>query len=385
MTEPIGLIDVRAHRSKIGDAIDKRIAQVVDHGRWIMGPEVTEFEQAIEARLGSGVSAVGCGNGTDALVLAFAALGLQPGQAVICPSFTFVATAEAVVNLGGVPVFADVAPDGFNLDPASVKAAHKAAVEAGLAVVGICAVELFGVPIEAEALKTTADDLGCWLVADSAQSFGARSAEGSVGAMVDVTTTSFFPTKPLACYGDGGMVMTTDPEVADIIRSLRVHGKGSHKYENVRIGYNSRLDTMQAAIMLPRLEILDEEIERRQAVADRYRLGLESMGDVAAAPIIGPDIVSAWAQYTVVTDHRGALQQVFGDRQIGSAIYYPLPLHRQPAYQHHHLPTIDLARSDDLSGRVLSLPMHPYLTEDQVDRVIEAIGAVRPEAVDSAA
>jgi dTDP-4-amino-4,6-dideoxygalactose transaminase len=380
MTDPIALIDVTAHRARIGPEIDRRIAAVVEHGRWIMGPEVREFEEAVEARLGPGVHAVGCGNGTDALVLAFHALGLQPGQAVICPSFTFVATAEAVVNLGGVPVFADVEDGGFNLDVESVEAAHAAATEAGLSVVGICAVDLFGVPADAAGLSALAERLGCWLVADAAQSFGGATSEGQVGAITQVATTSFFPTKPLACYGDGGLVTTTDEGLADTVRSLRVHGKGTHKYDNVRVGYNSRLDTMQAAILLARLGILDDELELRQAVADRYEKGLALVANPVEAPTVAGDKRSAWAQYTIVTDHRSAIQQELSARQIGSAIYYPVPLHGQSAYRHFELPGVDLSRTDQLCGQVLSLPMHPYLTDDQIDRVIDAVGSAETSA-----
>lgn len=371
MEQEIPLIDIQAHRRRIGAKIDARLAAVVDHGRYIMGPEVAEFEAAVQDYIGvDGVHAVSCGNGTDALVLAFQALGLRSGSAVICPAFTFVATAEAVATLGAVPVFADVEPDGFNLSPESVREAAKAAEKAGLYVEGVCAVDLFGEPADYEALSIAAEELGCWLVADSAQSFGGRQNGTTVGALAAVTTTSFFPAKPLGCYGDGGMVMTGDAEVAELLRSLRVHGKGDYKYDNVRIGQNSRLDTLQAAVLLPKLEILDDEIDARDRVARRYS---ESLAEFVGTPAVAHGSRSAWAQYTIVTEHRERLQSALSDAGIGHAVYYPKPLHHQSGYKQYHIQGIDLERSEMLASRVLSLPMYPYLEEDAIDRVVTAV------------
>lgn len=371
MSERIRLADLTAHRAHIGEEIDARMAAVVAHGQWIMGPEVTEFEAAAADYVGDEtISALACGNGTDALVLAFSALGLRQGQAVICPAFTFVATAEAVVALGGVPVFADVGSEEFTLSADSVRLSHKAATEAGHDVVGICSVDLFGAPAPMDELLPLAESLGCWLVSDAAQSFGAESGGAKVGGLADVTTTSFFPAKPLGCYGDGGMVFARDAEVAEIIRSLRVHGKGSDKYHNVRIGQNSRLDTIQAAVLLAKLEHLDIELEGRRSVAARYEHGLSG---VVERPFIRPDDISAWAQYTIVHEDRAGLQAALTEAGIDSAVYYPRPLHRQPAYERFHLLGTDLNRTDRLSEQVLSLPMHPYLTEDETSRVIETV------------
>ncbi|MEM7274422.1 MAG: DegT/DnrJ/EryC1/StrS aminotransferase family protein [Actinomycetota bacterium] len=375
MTARIRLADLSAHRTLIGDRIDAAMAAVVEHGRWIMGPEVGRFEQSATEFVGvDGVEAVACGNGTDALVLAFAALDLGPGQAVICPAFTFVATAEAIAILGGIPVFADVADGEFNIGPDQVRLAHKTAIEAGLDVVGICSVDLFGAPAPHRELATLADELGCWLVSDAAQSFGAAADGARVGGLATVTTTSFFPAKPLGCYGDGGMVFVRDPDLAATIRSLRVHGKGTDKYDNVRIGQNSRLDTLQAAVLLTKLEIFEDELAGRQRVADRYDAGLAGVVD---RPMIRPGNRSAWAQYTIETADRAAVTAALGAAEIDSAVYYPRPLHRQPAYERFHLPGSDLARTDHLTERVLSLPMHPYLTDPEIDRVIATVeGAV---------
>lgn len=367
----IPLNDIHAQRAVIGDEIDAAIARVVDHGRYIMGPEVAELEAAMQAAIGDeAVEAVGCANGTDALVLAYHALGLEPGDAVICPSFTFVATAEAVAVLGGVPVFADVEDGGFNLSPASVRRAAKIAAANGLTVRGICAVDLFGLPAPYEALHEVATELGCWLVADGAQSFGASIAGRKVGSLASITTTSFFPAKPLGCYGDGGMVFSNDPDVTARLRSLRVHGKGTDKYDNVEIGYNSRLDTMQAAVLLPKLRELESELVNRQRIADRYADGL---GDVVSVPIVPADYRSAWAQYTIVTDARDDVQAALSAAGIGSAIYYPKPLHHQSGYTQYNLAESELPRSEWLIPRVLSLPMYPYLEDGQIDRVVATV------------
>lgn len=367
----VPLMDVRAHRKVIGDEIDARIAAVVEHGKWIMGPEVAEFEKALEDWVGvNGVEAIGCSNGTDALVLAAQALGLPNGHAVICPSFTFIATAEAVAALGGVPVFADVDESSFNLDPESVKAAALAAKAQGLEIAGIIAVDLFGQPADYPLLKEVAADLGCWLLADAAQSFGATQGGQKVGSLADATTTSFFPAKPLGCYGDGGAVFTANPEIANVIRSLRVHGKGSHKYDNVRIGQNSRLDTLQAAILLPKLRILEEEITNRQRVADAYD---SLLGHHIDTPQVLDGSASAWAQYTIKVSNRSVIQDRLSNADIGSAIYYGKPMHLQTAYAGYHTHGSELRVSERLAGVVLSLPMHPYLTTEDIEATANAI------------
>lgn len=378
MTEPIQLIDVKAHQALIGEEINQNIATVVEHGKWIMGPEVGQFEAAMEAFIDvEGTTALSCSNGTDALILGMQALGLPAGHAVICPAFTFVATAEAVVVLGGVPIFADVEPDGFNISPESVRQALKAAEAADIPVSGICAVDLFGVPAAYDELHEIAADAGIWVLSDAAQAFGSEHKGTKVGGVATMTTTSFFPAKPLGCYGDGGAVFTRNPEHAELIRSLRVHGKGKDKYDNVRIGQNARLDTMQAAILLPKLAILGDELDKRDAVADRYTNGLST---VVGTPRVPEGSRSAWAQYTIITEHRDVVQAELSERQIGNASYYPKPLHKQTGYEHYHRHDIDLGRTDWLAERVLSLPMHPYLTDSEIDRVIETVRGAVPSS-----
>ncbi len=378
MTKPISLIDVRAHQAIIGDQINANIAAVVEHGKWIMGPEVAEFERALEEFVGvEDVHALGCSNGTDALILALQTLGLPPRTAVICPAFTFVATAEAVAALGGIPIFADVEANGFNMSPDSVRQALKVAEAAELPVSGICAVDLFGVPAEYDELHQIAADAGVWVLSDAAQAFGGEYKGSKVGGVATMTTTSFFPAKPLGGYGDGGAVFTTNSDHAEMIRSLRVHGKGSDKYDNVRIGQNARLDTLQAAILLPKLGIFPAELDKRDAIAARYVEGLDGIVGVPSVPV---DRRSAWAQFTIITEHRSQMQAALDEQGIGNAVYYPKPLHQQTGYGHYHHESMEMSRTDWLSSRVLSLPMHPYLSNAEVDRVIETIRSAADRA-----
>lgn len=356
-------IDLQAQRRRLQPEIDKAISEVLEHGHFIMGPEVAAFEQEL-ATYTAAEHVVSCANGTDALVLALRALGVTGGDRVVVPSFTFAATAEAVALIGAVPVFADVSADTYNADVESVAAA----VEAHRAV-GVIPVDLFGVPAPYDRLRAALPD-EVFLLADAAQSIGGMLDGRPVGSLVDVTTTSFFPAKPLGCYGDGGAVLTQRDDVAEEIRSLRVHGKGSHKYDNERIGTNSRLDTLQAAILRCKLTILEDEMQRRQVVAARYATLL---GDVVAVPS-GPGAVrSAWAQYTVRSDRRDLLSGRLKDAGIPTAVYYPMPLHRQTAYRDFPVGPTGCAMSESLSAEVLSLPMHPYLGEDEQQQIADAV------------
>lgn len=371
-TEMLQFIDLAAQQRALADPIRDAIAAVLAHGRYIHGPEVTELEVDL-AQFSGAAHAVACANGTDALVLAAMGLGLEPGQAVVCPSFTFCATAEAVALLGGVPVFADVDATTFNVSPDSVEAAITTAREAGLEVAGMIAVDLFGLPADYMALREIADREGLWLIADAAQSFGGARDGERAGSFGDITTTSFFPAKPLGCYGDGGAVFTDDSEKDEKLRSLRVHGSGTHKYDNVHIGTNSRLDTIQAAILRVKLEAFPGELEARQRVAVHYADGLSGTVDVPRLP---EGARSAWAQYTVVLPEgadRDGVQASLKADGVPSAVYYARPLHLQTAYG--RFPATDLPVSEMLASRVLSLPMHPYLDRESQDRVILALRA----------
>lgn len=374
----VPLIDVQAHRRVIGDEIDARIQAVLEHGRYILGPEVAEFESALADHIGGDVEAVTCANGTDALVLALLALGVEPGDAVVCPSFTFVASAEAVAAIGAVPVFADVTSTTFNVDASSVAAALADADSRGLRVAGVMAVDLFGRPAPYPELRRLTGERGVWLLADAAQSFGASLGGTKVGALADVTTTSFFPAKPLGCYGDGGAVFTADRGIADTLRSLRVHGKGEDKYHNVRVGQNSRLDTLQAAVLLPKLAILDGELDDRDRVAASYARRLPTE---LAPPAPEEELRSAWAQYTITTSNRTDVQAALADAGIGNAVYYPVPLHLQPAYAQFHSEGAPLVTSERLADVVISLPMHPYLSDDEIDAVVTTVARVATGSV----
>ena len=371
----IAFIDLAAQQARIKDGIDARIQAVLAHGGYIMGPEVREFERGMEAFCGAR-HALGVANGTDALELALMALEAGPGDAVFCPSFTFAATAEVVPGTGATPVMVDVREDSFNIDIDSLKRAIMHAREQGLKPAGVIPVDLFGLPADYDAIETVARENGMWVLADSAQGFGATYRGRTTGAIGNIATTSFFPAKPLGCYGDGGAVFTNDDALRAVVDSLRVHGKGSHKYDNERIGVNSRLDTLQAAILLEKLSIYADEIEARQVVANRYAAGL---GNVLTVPRVPDDCRSVWAQYTVRTmpgQDREAIMAALKDKGVPTVVYYARPLHQQTAYARFPQDPEGLRVSERLSGEVFSLPMHPYLDEATQGRIIEAVHEV---------
>jgi dTDP-4-amino-4,6-dideoxygalactose transaminase len=366
---PIPFIDLKAQRRRLGARIDDAVMRVVDHGKYIMGPEVRELEGELATFAGAS-HAVTCSSGTDALLLALMAWGVGPGDAVILPTFTFAATAEVVAFLGATPVFCDVLEDTFNIDPESVVAAVETAKAASLRPKVIIAVDLFGQPADYGKITQIARDHDVKLLADAAQSYGATLDGRRVGSFGDATAISFFPAKPLGCYGDGGAVLTDDASMAEVLDSLRAHGKGTDKYDNQRIGLNGRLDTMQAAVLIQKLSIFEDEIEARQRVADRYNAEL---GNIVGTPRLMPGATSVWAQYTVTTDRRDDVVKHLGDAGIPTAIYYPLPLHRQAAYRDYPSAGGGTPVSDQLSERVFSLPMHPYLDTATQDRIVEAV------------
>ncbi len=372
MRRPVTFIDLARQQRGIRARLESAIARVLDHGQYIMGPEVAELERRLSAFCDARHT-ITCANGTDALLLALMALGLKPGEAVIVPSFTFCATAEAVCALGGVPIFADVTEDSFNLDPDSLKQAIGTAREQGLTLAGVITVDLFGRPADYDAIEPLVRENGLWLVCDAAQAFGAMHRGRPVGTIGDITTTSFFPAKPLGCYGDGGAVFTDDDETNAVLRSLRVHGQGADKYDNVRIGMNGRLDTLQAAILLEKLAIFPAELEARARIADRYAALLP---DGLERPALPPGTTSAWAQYTVRTAGRDAAMARMKEQGVPSAVYYATPLHRQTAYRHYPMAGGALPVTERLSATVMSLPMHPYLTDEDLRHVAASLGAV---------
>ncbi len=374
--EPIAFIDLAAQRRRLGDRIDRAIARVLDHGQFIMGPEVAELETRLAAYAGVR-HAVSCSSGTDALLMALMAWGIGPGDAVFAPSFTFASTAEAPALLGATPVFCDVHADTFNLDPASLEAAVAAAAAAGLRPRAVIPVDLMGQPADYRRIIPIARAHGLKVLADAAQSFGAELDGRRAGGLADATATSFFPAKPLGCYGDGGAVLTDDDDLAAILRSIRVHGKGAHKYDNVRIGINGRLDTLQAAILLEKLSVFPDEMAARRRIARRYD---GRLAGVARTPRLIDGAQSAWAQYTLVLEDQGrrdGLAAALGTAGVPTGVYYPLPLHRQIAYR--GCPTAPGGNpvAESLAQRVLSLPMHPDLADGVQDRIVDAVARAR--------
>jgi len=365
-------IDLKAQQKLLRDDIEARLQAVLDHGAYIMGPEVKE----LEAELGKWAQAkhvISCSSGTDALILALLGKKLRPGQGVICPSFTFAATAESLAVLGASPVFADVDPNSFNLDARNLSAALQAGIDSGLDVVGIMPVGLFGMPADMTAIGDFARKHGLWVIDDAAQSFGARLHDTPVGNLADVTCTSFFPAKPLGCYGDGGALFTNDDEVAEIAISCRVHGMGKTKYHNDRIGMTARLDTMQAAVLLSKLSIFKDELAARQKVADQYE---SLLSQSVATPRLNDGASSAWAQYTIKLPQncdRQKIQDHLSAKGVPTMIYYPIPMHKQAPYQRYPVANGALAITDSLCDIVLALPMHPYLAEEQVEHVARTL------------
>ena len=369
---PIAFVDLKAQYRTYKGAIDSAIQKVLEHGRFIMGPEVSELETAL-CQFAGAKYAIGCSSGTDALALIMMAEGIGHGDAVFVPAFTFTATAEVPLLLGATPVFVDVDPDDFNIDCNDLER-RVAAVAAGGALTprAVLAVDLFGLPADYDRLRAVAEryDLKVW--GDAAQSFGGAMGERNVGTLCRATATSFFPAKPLGCYGDGGAVLTDDDGLAERMQSIRAHGKGGAKYDIVRIGLNARLDTIQAAVLLAKLPNFPGELERREAVAWRYD---ERLSGVVNTPSRFQGRVSAWAQYTVKlpADRRDSVASKLREVGIPTAIYYPMPMHMQTAYRAYGEGEGSVPVSERLSGEVLSLPMHPYMEDADIARIAEAL------------
>jgi len=373
---PIPFIDVAAQRRRLGARIDDAVRRVMDHCQFINGPEVRELERDLSAFCGAKHS-IGVASGTDALVLVLMAKGIGRGDAVICPSFTYAASPEAVALVGATPVFCEVNETTFNIEPAGIERAVAAAKRAGLNPKALMTVDLFGLPADYEAINPVAEGLGLYVIDDAAQAFGADAKGRKIGTLAPVTTTSFFPAKPLGCYGDGGAVFTDDDDLADLIRSLRNHGQGTDRYDNVRVGMTGRLDTIQAAVLIEKLKIFPEEIVARERIARRYNAAL---ADVVRVPHASNEHSCVWAQYTirVAGGRRDALAQTLGAQGIPTAQYYPVPSHRQGAYRGYPVAEGGLAVTERLAGEVISLPMHAYLDEATQDRIVGAVrGALR--------
>jgi dTDP-4-amino-4,6-dideoxygalactose transaminase len=368
---PIPFIDVAAQRRRLGRAIDDAVARVLAHCQFVQGPEVRALEAELAAFCGVR-HAIGCASGTDALLLVLLAWQIGPGDAVICPSFTYHATAEMVALLGATPIIADVLPETFNLDPASCERAVETAKRLGLKPRAIIPVDLFGLSADHDAITAVAAAHGLQVLDDAAQAFGATYKGKKLGVLATATTTSFFPAKPLGCYGDGGAVFTDDDALAARVKSLRLHGEGVDRSEAVRVGITGRLDTIQAAVLIEKLKIFPDEIAARNRVAARYS---EALADVATVPRPGNQSTSVWAQYTIrlAPGRRDPLAAALKAEGIPTAIYYTKPLHRQPAYRDFPVADGGVPVSEQLSQEVISLPMHAYLEAPVQDRIIAAV------------
>ena len=379
----IQFIDLRAQQQRILARVQENISRVLAHGQYIMGPEIRDLEERLAGYAGVR-HAVSCSSGTDALLMALMAYGVGPGDAIFTSPFTFVATAEVISLLGATPVFVDIEPDTFNIDPDQLEKAITALENKdpqihplpkgfeSLMPRGVIPVDLFGQPADYDRINALAAHKGLFVIEDAAQSFGAEYKGKKACSLADVGATSFFPAKPLGCYGDGGMVFTDDDTLFDKMASVRVHGKGSDKYDNVRIGINGRCDTLQAAILLAKFEIFPEEMDLRQVVANRYTSALKENPHIQT-PLVREGSLSAWAQYSLVSEKKDSILSALKKAGIPTAVYYPKPLHLQGAYAYLGHKPGDYPVSEDKAEKIFSLPMHPYLTETEQRQITEVI------------
>ena len=364
----IPFIDLKAQQKLIRDKIDERIKTVLDHGQYILGPEVKELERKLSIYTNSEF-VLCCSSGTDALLLALLGLKLKAGEGVIVPAFSFASSAEVMPLLGAIPIFIDIEDDTFNLDPSKLADAFNTATEMGIIVKGIMSVGLFGQPADMDPINEFAKNNNLWVLDDAAQSFGGKYHGNNVGNLCEVTATSFFPAKPLGCYGDGGAIFTNDPEIYEIANSSHVHGMGKSRYEYDRIGMNARISTIQAAILLEKLEIFPSELNKRQAVANNYYKHLNDLNLKIKLPLLKSKFISSWAQYTIILPdniNRDKLQESLKLKDIPTAVYYPIPLNEHKPYKNYPVSKSGLINTNYLARNVLSLPMHPYLSEDDI-------------------
>ena len=383
----IPFIDLRTQFKHLEKDIRVRMDAVLEHGKFIMGPEVKELEEKIAAFVGV-KHCIGCASGTDALLMSLMAMDVGPGDAVFTTPFTFIATAEVISLLGATPVFIDIDPKTFNIDPAQLELAIQAVKERNqslyplplasnlgplaLTPKGVITVDLFGLPCNYDRINAIARESGLFVIEDAAQSLGGEYKGKRACSLAELGCTSFFPAKPLGCYGDGGAVFTDSDEMAEKFASIRVHGKGGHKYDNTRIGLNARLDTLQAAILNAKFDIFPQEIDLRNHVASKYTKLLAPCSTLHA-PCVPEGYKSAWAQYSVLSDRKEQIQSALKEKGIPTAVYYPKPLHLQTAFQFLEYREGDFPISEDSSRRIFSLPMHPYLRDEQIDRIVAVI------------
>jgi dTDP-4-amino-4,6-dideoxygalactose transaminase len=370
MSRTISFIDLGKQQKRLGSKIQNRINLVLSHGKYIMGPEVNELEEKLEQYTGA-KHAVTCASGTDALVLALMAYGIGSGDIVFCPTFTFPATAEAIVILGAIPYFIDVEADTFNISMSSLKKGiENVKKENQYKIKAIISVDLYGLPANYSQLNIIAKENNMIVIADAAQSFGAEHNNKKVGTLSDITCVSFFPAKPLGCYGDGGAILTNDIIIKDKVKSLRAHGKGTSKYDIDYVGLNSRLDTIQAGILLAKLEGFEWERRQRNTIAENYSKALKNKISIPKVP---DGLKSIWAQYTVKHDNRAKIQESLKEKGIPTMVYYPIPMHMQKAYRKYYNNNFSLVNSEVLANQVFSLPMYPDMSEDDQYYIIKNI------------
>ncbi len=368
-------IDLRAQQSKIRGRIDKRIKTVLDHGKYIMGPEVFELEEKLSSYVGVKYC-ISCSSGTDALLIPLMAMGIGPGDAIITTPFTYIATAEVISILGATPIFADIYESTYNINPSMIEAAILNADKKNLNVKAIIPVDLFGLPSRYRLIEDLAKKYNLMIIEDAAQGFGGEIKGKKAGSFGKVSTTSFFPAKPLGCYGDGGAIFTNDDELADKMKSIRIHGSGSDKYENIRIGINGRLDTIQAAILLEKLSIFNEELNYRNKVAKYYTSMISSNFQ---KPLVPKDYFSSWAQYSLLAKSESEREKVMlelSNSNIPSMIYYKQPLHLQAVFKKLGCSNGDFPISEKISRQIFSVPMHPYLDKEKQNRIIEVLNSI---------
>ena len=381
-------IDLKTQYALLKEKIDTNIHKVLDHGQYVMGPEVITLEVELAKYVGS-KHCISCSSGTDALIMALMAYGIGEGDVVITTPFTFIATAEAIKFVGATPLFVDIDIDTFNISPELLEntlhaiSGNEHTIHSQICtnisqVKAIISVDLFGLPADAESIRNIAAEFGLIVIEDAAQGFGGSINGNKAGSLSDIGCTSFFPAKPLGCYGDGGAIFTDSDDIAEKLRSIRVHGQGTDKYQNVRLGLTGRLDTIQAAVLLPKLEIFDTEIEQRQSVAELYSRHLSKVNGLTT-PVIPDGYISAWAQYTLMARdgaHRSQIMEHLKNNDIPVAVYYPIPLHEQKVFETLGYSADAFKVSSNVANRVFSLPMHPYLESKDIITICHLIEAL---------
>ena len=366
-------IDLSSQQEKIKESLQKRIQDVLSHGKYIMGPEVYEIEQKLADYVGV-KNCISCASGTDALLISLMALGIGPNDAVITTPFTYIATAEVLALLGATPVFVDIYKATYNINPDLIGNAVKSAKDMGLNPKAIIPVDLFGLPARYRLIEVEARKHNLFIISDSAQGFGGSIRRRKAGSYGDIAITSFFPAKPLGCYGDGGAIFTNNDNFANIMKSIRVHGSGVDKYENIRVGINGRLDTIQAAILIEKLAIFPDELKSRNKIANYYKSNIKENLQI---PFVPKDYVSSWAQFSLLAKsktHRSEIMNILKVKNVPSVIYYRIPLHLQPVFSYLNYKEGDFPISEEVSKNIFSIPMHPYLTEKEQDYIMDALG-----------